>query len=178
MKFNRHLLLLAAITTISTGIPAFAAETGSHRSDLPPPALPVVPPTVPPVPPTTPPTTPPPTDDHRGGRPPRIEIPRIEVPAGVRDQLPQALQDQISHYRELSQAFIDQQRELTTSLRTATEEERNRIREQLRGNRERFLADTQTQRTEIRDQLREIRHSREQQGGTNPGRGRGERPRG
>jgi gas vesicle protein len=172
MKFNRHLLLLAAITTISTGIPAFAAETGSHNSDLPPAASPVVPPTVPP-------TTPPPTDDHRGGRPPRIEIPRIEVPAGVRDQLPQALQDQIAHYRELSQAFIDQQRELTTSLRTATEDERNRIREQLRGNRERFLADTQTLRTEIRDQLREIRHTmREQQGGTNPGRGRGERPRG
>lgn len=174
MKLNRHLLLLAAITTISTGVPAFAAETGGHHSDTA--ASPVVPPT---VPPTTPPTTPPPTDDHRGGRPPRIEIPRIEVPAGVRDQLPQALQDQIAHYRELSQAFIDQQRELTTSLRTATEDERNRIREQLRGNRERFLADTQTLRTEIRDQLREIRHSlRDQQGGTNPGHGRGERPRG
>jgi hypothetical protein len=170
MKLTRSILLLAAIAALGTGRPAFAAEPPTR-----PPGGEQVPPT---TPPTTPPT-PPPTEGPRGGRGPRIEIPRIELPAAVRDQLPQALQDQIARYRELSQTFIEQQRELTAGIRTATEEERNRIREQLRTNRERFLTDTQTLRTEIRDQIRETRHTlREQQDGTAPGRGRGEvRPR-
>ena len=203
MKFHRSLCLLAAAAAFASSVPAFAGETenevrredrqqdrrqdrqddsgatsgsgsGSDTStgtgtgtgtgtDT-----------------TTTTTT---TDDHgRGrGRGGQVEVPRIHVPGDVLSQLPQALQDQIARYRELSQAFVQQQRDLAASLRTATEEERNRIREQMRTNRERFLADTATLRTEIRDQLREIRQTlRDQTGsGSGSGSGRGSgRPRG
>jgi hypothetical protein len=162
MKIHSSIRILTVVAALAAGATAFGAETEVRREDRP--------------------TTTPPAE--RPGRGPRIEVPRIEVPSGVLSQLPQALQDQIARYRELSQTFISGQRELTSTLRAATEEERNRIREQLRANRERFLTDTQTLRTEIRDQLREIRHTlREQQDGTGTGggqgRGRGgDRPRG
>jgi hypothetical protein len=162
MKIHSSIRILTVVAALAAGVTAFGAETEVRREDRP--------------------TTTPPAE--RPGRGPRIEVPRIEVPSGVLSQLPQALQDQIARYRELSQTFISGQRELTSTLRAATEEERNRIREQLRANRERFLTDTQTLRTEIRDQLREIRHTlREQQDGTGTGggqgRGRGgDRPRG
>lgn len=161
MKIQSSIRIFTVVAALATGVTVFGAETEVRREDRP---------------------TPPATTTERPGRGSRIEVPRIEVPSRVLNQLPQAVQDQIARYRELSQTFIAQQRELTSTLRAATEEERNRIREQLRSNRERFLTDTQTLRSEIRDQLREIRHTlREQQGGTGTGSGRGrggDRPRG
>ncbi len=121
-------------------------------------------------------------ENSRGGRGPGIEVPRIGVPEKVFSTLPQALQDQISKYREQSKGFIDAQRDLAKTLSTATEEQRNTIREQLKANRDKFLADTQQVRTEIRDQLKDLGVSvRENKptdgGGSGGGKGPG-RPRG
>jgi gas vesicle protein len=118
----------------------------------------------------------------RGGRGPGIEVPRIGVPEKVFTTLPQSLQDQISKYREQSKGFIDAQRDLAKTLSTATQEQRNTIREQLKANRDKFLADTQQVRTEIRDQLKDLGVSvRENKptdgGGSGGGKGPG-RPRG
>jgi gas vesicle protein len=111
-----------------------------------------------------------------------MEVPRIGVPDSVLSTLPQALQDQITKYREQSKTFVDAQRDLAKTLSTATEEQRNTIREQLKANRDKFLADTQTLRTEIRDQLKDLGVSvRENKptDGTAPGGGKGPgRPRG
>jgi gas vesicle protein len=111
-----------------------------------------------------------------------MEVPRIGVPDKVLSTLPQALQDQITKYREQSKTFVDAQRDLAKTLSTATEEQRNTIREQLKANRDKFLADTQTLRTEIRDQLKDLGVSvRENKptDGTAPGGGKGPgRPRG
>jgi len=107
-----------------------------------------------------------------------MEVPRIGVPDKVLNTLPQALQDQITKYREQSKTFIDAQRDLAKTLSSATEEQRNTIREQLKANRDKFLADTQQLRTEIRDQLKDlgvsVRENRPADGG---GKGQG-RPRG
>ena len=118
----------------------------------------------------------------RGGRGPGIEVPRIGVPEKVFTTLPQSLQDQISKYREQSKGFIDAQRDLAKTLSTATQEQRNTIREQLKASRDKFLADTQQVRTEIRDQLKDLGVSvRENKptdgGGSGGGKGPG-RPRG
>jgi gas vesicle protein len=118
----------------------------------------------------------------RGGRGPGIEVPRIGVPEKVFTTLPQSLQDQISKYREQSKGFIDAQRDLAKTLSTATQEQRNTIREQLKANRDKFLTDTQQVRTEIRDQLKDLGVSvRENKptdgGGSGGGKGPG-RPRG
>lgn len=140
------------------------------------------------APPTTPPTTPPEKPARpekpevgRGGRGPGMEVPRIGVPDNVLSTLPQALQDQISKYREQSKTFIDAQRELAKTLSTATEEQRNTIREQLKANRDKFLTDTQQVRTEIRDQLKDlgvsVRDNKPGAGAPGGGRGPG-RPRG
>jgi gas vesicle protein len=96
--------------------------------------------------------------------------------------LPQSLQDQISKYREQSKGFIDAQREVAKTLSTATQEQRNTVREQLKANRDKFLTDTQQVRTEIRDQLKDLGVSvRENKptdgGGSGGGKGPG-RPRG
>ena len=116
------------------------------------------------------------------GRGPGIEVPRIGVPEKVFTTLPQSLQDQISKYREQSKGFIDAQRDVAKTLSTATQEQRNTIREQLKANRDKFLTDTQQGRTEIRDQLKDLGVSvRENKptdgGGSGGGKGPG-RPRG
>ena len=121
-------------------------------------------------------------ENGRGGRGPGIEVPRIGVPEKVFTTLPQSLQDQISKYREQSKGFIDAQRELDKTLSTATKEQRNTVREQLKANRDKFLTDTQQVRTEIRDQLKDLGVSvRENKptdgGGSGGGKGPG-RPRG
>ncbi len=118
----------------------------------------------------------------RGGRGPGIEVPRIGVPERVFTTLPQSLQDQISKYREQSKGFIDAQRDMAKTLSTATQEQRNTIREQLKANRDKFLADTQQVRTEIRDQLKDLgvsvrENKRTDGGGSSGGKGPG-RPRG
>jgi gas vesicle protein len=116
------------------------------------------------------------------GRGPGIEVPRIGVPEKVFTTLPQSLQDQISKYREQSKGFIDAQRDVAKTLSTATQEQRNTVREQLKANRDKFLTDTQQVRTEIRDQLKDLGVSvRENKptdgGGSGGGKGPG-RPRG
>jgi gas vesicle protein len=118
----------------------------------------------------------------QGGRGPGIQVPRIGVPEKVFTTLPQALQDQITKYREQSKTFIDAQRDLAKTLGTVTDEQRNAIREQLKANRDKFLTDTQQVRTEIRDQLKDLGVSvRENKpsggGGSGGGKGPG-RPRG
>ena len=132
------------------------------------------------TPPTAPPDRPARPEKPPGGRGPGMEVPRIGVPDRVLSTLPQALQDQITKYREQSKTFIDAQRDLAKTLSTATEEQRNTIREQLKANREKFLADSQTLRTEIRDQLKDlgvsVRGNRPVDGGgagKGPGRPRG-----
>ena len=137
----------------------------------------------PPTPPTTPPTEKPARPEKpQRGRGPGVEVPRIGVPEKVFTTLPQSLQDQISKYREQSKGFIDAQRDMAKTLSTATQEQRNTIREQLKANRDKFLADTQQVRTEIRDQLKDLgvsvrENKRTDGGGSGAGKGPG-RPRG
>jgi len=133
------------------------------------------------TPPTAPPDRPARPEKPPGGRGPGMEVPRIGVPDRVLSTLPQALQDQITKYREQSKTFVDAQRDLAKTLSTATEEQRNTIREQLKANRDKFLADTQKLRTEIRDQLKDlgvsVRDNKPGAGAPGGGKGPG-RPRG
>lgn len=166
MNSKKSLLLaaaLAAVTALSS-----VAQTA--------------PPTTPTAPPTEKPARPAKPEGGRGARGPGIEVPRIGVPEKVFTTLPQALQDQITKYREQSKTFIDAQRDLAKTLGTVTDEQRNAIREQLKANRDKFLADTQQVRTEIRDQLKDLGVSVRQNrptdaggpgGGKGPGRPRG-----
>lgn len=172
MNSKKSFLLAALLATVTT-LSSFAQST------------PPTPPTG--KPPEKPesqekPENPEKPENSRGGRGPGIEVPRIGVPEKVFTTLPQSLQDQISKYREQSKGFIDAQRDLAKTLSTATEEQRNTIREQLKANRDKFLADTQQVRTEIRDQLKDLGVSvRENKptdgGGSGGGKGPG-RPRG
>jgi gas vesicle protein len=157
MKTKKSLLLASMLATI-TALSAVAQATPLEK-----PARPEKP------------------EGGRGGRGPGVEVPRIGVPDKIMSTLPQALQDQISKYREQSKTFVDAQRELAKTLSTATEEQRNTIREQLKANRDKFLADTQQVRTEIRDQLKDlgvsVRENKPGGGAQGEGKGPG-RPRG
>ena len=162
---SKNSLILASVLAAATALSTFAQAT----------------------PPTTPPADKPARPEKPVGRPGGpggpgrgMEVPRIGVPDNVLSTLPKALQDQITKYREQSKTFIDAQRELAKTVAGATEEQRNTIREQLKANREKFLADSQTLRTEIRDQLKDlgvsVRGNRPVDGGgagKGPGRPRG-----
>lgn len=159
---SKKSLLLASFLAAATALSSYAQAT----------------------PPTTPPADKPARPEKPEGRPGGpgrgMEVPRIGVPDNVLSTLPKTLQDQITKYREQSKTFIDAQRDLAKTLSTATQEQRNTIREQLKANREKFLTDTQTLRTEIRDQLKDlgvsVRGNRPVDGGgagKGPGRPRG-----
>lgn len=158
---SKNSLLLASVLAAATALSSFAQAT---------------PPTHKPAGPEKPQGRP----GGPGGPGRGMEVPRIGVPDNVLSTLPKALQDQITKYREQSKTFIDAQRDLAKTLKGATEEQRNSLREQLKANREKFLADTQTLRTEIRDQLKDlgvsVRGGRPGNGGgagKGPGRPRG-----
>ncbi|MFM7555102.1 MAG: hypothetical protein ACKPAH_07375, partial [Verrucomicrobiota bacterium] len=131
---SKNSLLLASVLAAATALSSFAQAT----------------------PPTDKPAGPEKPVGRPGGPGRGLEVPRIGVPDNVLSTLPKALQDQITKYREQSKTFIDAQRDLAKTLKGATEEQRNSLREQLKANREKFLADTQTLRTEIRDQLKDL----------------------
>ena len=149
MKFTPYTLLIAAVAAIG-----LTTQVANAQSDGKPKGNEI------------------PKEEKQG---PQVKVPKIEVPANLKDKLPAALQAQLTSYRELSKTFIDQQRALTAGIRTATEEERNTVRTQLKANRERFLTDTKQVRTDIRDQLKEVRQAAKERQGTpkTPGEGRG-----
>ena len=92
------------------------------------------------------------------GRPPGgpgIEIPRIGVPKGV--ELPADLKALVDKYQDAAKKFAADQKDLIALIRGATEEDKAKLKEQLKTNRDKFLEDTKQLRADIREQVRELR---------------------
>ena len=107
-----------------------------------------------------PPTPPSKPDDSRPGRPggpgrPGIDIPRIGIPKGV--ELPEDVKKLVTQYQDAAKKFADEQKTLISQLRGATEEDKAKLKEQLKTNRDKFLEDTKQLRADIREQVRDLR---------------------
>lgn len=100
-----------------------------------------------------------PGDDKGGIRGPRpsLEIPKIGVPPDA--NIPDALKALIKQYQDSAQKFAAAQKDLLATLKGATDEQKAKIKEQLKANRDQFLTDTATLRADIREQLRELRNT-------------------
>lgn len=129
---------LSVIVAMALGFAGsiLADDGGDRGGDKPP---------VPPVPPKT-----------EGGRP-GFEIPRLGVPPNA--NIPDALKALIAQYQDAAQKFAASQKDLLAQLKGATDEQKQKLKEQLKGNRDTFLADTSQLRSDIREQLRELRNT-------------------
>ena len=116
-----------------------------------------------------------PGDDKKGPRGPGLKIPRLGIPPKV--ELPEALKKLVEQYRTESQTFLAGQKELLKTLKGTTAEEKAKIKETLKGNREKFLTEHKELIVEIRQQISEIKkdlknHEKPVDAGTDDGGGR------
>jgi hypothetical protein len=86
-------------------------------------------------------------------RPERIEL--QSVSEGERPQLD--LSDVMESFRQAREAFLEEQREIASALRGATEDEREALREALKEAREQWMEQTRELRAEIRERVAELR---------------------
>ena len=89
-----------------------------------------------------------------GGRGNGLEIPKIGVPSNA--NIPDSLKALITQYQDAAQKFAASQKELLAQLKGATDEQKQKLKETLKANRDTFLADTTQLRADIREQLREL----------------------
>jgi hypothetical protein len=113
--------------------------------------------------PTTPPTV---TDDDSGaGKGPATTPPGLanrpehpDHPANPnKPALPDDVKKLIDASKQARETFLSEQKDLIAKLKSATQDERAKIREDLAKNREDFLAQQKELREQIHDRLKEIR---------------------
>ena len=98
--------------------------------------------------------------DEKAERPEKTEKPETGNLDGVR--LPERfkddakLQELIAAAKTQREAFVAEQKELAKKLRGATADVKDKVKEQLKANREQFLEDTKQLRTDIRERVKEL----------------------
>jgi hypothetical protein len=92
---------------------------------------------------------------ERANLPPRPERPAVpgQPPAA------QDVKDLVRDYQSARQAFLKQQQDLQRQLKTATDEQRALIREQLKENLQQWLEQQKAQIQELREQAKDIKNS-------------------
>jgi hypothetical protein len=121
-----------------------------------------------------------PTRPERPGRPPQVEIPKLGIPRNA--TLPEDLKKLVEQYQTAAKKFAEDQKDLIAKIRGATDAEKAALKDQLKGNREKFLEDTKQLRADIREQVRDLRDKLKENGGAvdggteGKGKGRGNRP--
>jgi gas vesicle protein len=91
----------------------------------------------------------------RANLPPRPERPPVPGrPAPAQD-----VKDLVRDFQSARQAFLKQQQELQRQLKTATDEQRALIREQLKENLQQWLEQQKAQIQELREQAKEIKNN-------------------
>jgi flagellar motility protein MotE (MotC chaperone) len=137
-------LILCVVSGVSMTLLAAAASAQTSNSPAAQPPIanrPVV------IAPTRPP--------ERANLPPRPERPAVpgEPPPS------QDVKDLVRDYQSARQAFLKQQQDLQRQLKTATDEQRALIREQLKENLQQWLEQQKAQIQELREQAKDIKNS-------------------
>jgi len=86
----------------------------------------------------------------------KFEVPAVgHLPKNV--EIPATLKKALEEYNALRLKQNELQKALATTLGTATAEEKTKIKEQLKANRDKFLEDTKQLRADIREQIKALR---------------------
>ena len=86
----------------------------------------------------------------------RFEVPGVgHLPKNV--EIPDALKKALDEFNALRLKQTEIQKALAATLGTATAEEKAKIKEQLKANRDKFLEDTKQLRADIREQIKALR---------------------
>jgi hypothetical protein len=91
------------------------------------------------------------------GRGRAVEIPRINIPPPLLDKLPEDVKKLIDEFKALSDKYVADQKALLEGLRGANSDAKEKIKEQLKANRQSFLDETKEIRADIRERLKELR---------------------
>ena len=78
----------------------------------------------------------------------------VRVPDRFKDDA--KLQELIAAAKVQREAFVAKQKDIAAALKGSTADQKEKIKEQLKANREQFLADTKQLRTDIRDRVKEL----------------------
>jgi len=105
-----------------------------------------------------------------------LEVPGVgRLPKNV--ELPDALKKALDEFNALRLKQHELQKELAAKLGTATAEEKQKIKDQLRASRDQFAEDTKQLRADIREQIKALREKLKDtlpvDGGDRGGKGRG-----
>lgn len=84
-----------------------------------------------------------------------ISVPEVSLPPGL--VLTDDLRSIVNNFRTQAQSFIDQQNDVMKQYRGATVEDRERLKLQLKANREGFLEQTRELRSELKQRASELR---------------------
>lgn len=134
-------LLVALVLTPAAGLVGQTSNTTPAQ-----PAIPSRPTVVAPAPAATP-------QQPLPARPERPPIPNLPPPAQ------ESVKDLVRDFQSARQAFLNQQKELQRQLKTATEEQRALIREQLKENLQQWLEQQKAQIQDLREQARDIKNN-------------------
>jgi hypothetical protein len=140
MRNGFAIVWLGALSAALLAVPA----AGQTNADPAQPSIQNRPVVVPPVAPPERPSLPP--------RPERPGVPGQPVPA-------QEVKDLVRDFQSAREAFLKQQRDLQRQLKTATEEQRALIREQLKENLQQWLEQQKAQIQDLREQARDIKNN-------------------
>lgn len=102
--------------------------------------------------------------DDKPEKPEKVEKPEgvpgkpadigVRVPDRFKDDA--KLKELIAAAKAQREAFVAKQKDIAAALKGATADQKEKIKEQLKANREQFLADTKQLRTDIRDRVKEL----------------------
>jgi len=78
----------------------------------------------------------------------------VRVPDRFKDDA--KLQELIAAAKVQREAFVAKQKDIAAALKGSTADQKEKIKEQLKANKDQFLADTKQLRTDIRDRVKEL----------------------
>jgi hypothetical protein len=91
------------------------------------------------------------------GRGRAVEIPRFNIPPPLLDKLPDDVKKLLDEYKAIVDKFVADQKALIDGLRGATSDAKEKVKEQLKANRQTFLDQTKDLRVDIHERIKELR---------------------
>ncbi|MBX3731851.1 MAG: hypothetical protein KF791_04570 [Verrucomicrobiae bacterium] len=89
--------------------------------------------------------------------PGKQDIPEIRLPTDV--ELPETVKGLAAEFKSRAQSYVERQKEISKRAETATQGERDRLKEQLKENRAEFLQQTRQLRAELKERIKELQKS-------------------
>ena len=81
----------------------------------------------------------------------------LEVKLPPRAKVPEDMKQLVTEFRKQAETYVERRKELLKQIKGASTEDRDRIKEQLKNNRQLFLDQTRDIRSEISERIKELK---------------------